>query len=129
MKASAVNQDTKVTDKFEQPWIKPELDITVSSDLNYKSSSHNRLKYFQNSAKIPLIDLPHGMKNILFMVHKNKQTKQFADKRELSDYWFEHSSTLYNTGVYEQWKSSWLNQKLKNNIDDEQKVMQIFRDR
>jgi hypothetical protein len=45
-KQSDLGESMRKPKEIEEPWIKPELDFTVSSDLNYKSSSYNRLKYF-----------------------------------------------------------------------------------
>jgi len=48
-----------------------------------------RLKHFK---KVPMIELPHGMKNILYRAHRNDANDQIT-KKELSLEWHRKTST------------------------------------
>lgn len=80
--------------------------------------------------KIPYVDLPHGMKNILYRSHRKNfdDDGNTLDSKELSEKWHVNTTTMLNTEVYEQWKRNWLNGKLDDLKDDIKKEKKVDRD-
>ena len=80
------------------------------------------------SKNAPVVDLPLGLKSILYRSHINDSEQRFTTKEELSKNWHKNTSTQDNTDIYEIWRRKWLSSKLdsKQGLDS---VTEIFRDR
>ena len=94
--------NAKLNKKYEKV---VNLDVPIISkdlvipDFNKKKTEERfRLMVFPKT-KIPYVDLPHGMKNILFRSHKteNRHTEAVNIK------WHNYTTTLKNNEAYDAW--------------------------
>lgn len=101
----------------DPPYITSTLDL--QNPIQEQTRHRLRLMVFPKT-KIPYVDLPHGMKNILYRSHRRNvdDDGNVIDSKGLSEKWHVNTTTMLNTEVYEQWKRNWLNEKLDDLKED-----------
>lgn len=111
----------------EPPYIQSKLEL--ANPIQEQTRHRLRLMVFPKT-KIPYVDLPHGMKNILYRSHRRNFDDEgnVMDSKGLSEKWHVNTTTMLNTEVYEQWKRNWLNGKLDGLKEEVRKKEKVNRD-
>lgn len=92
IEAKFKNQINLAKEKDAKEPINVESGVYIDSflrplDFDKQRLMRDRAKYFKKD-KMPVVDLPHGMKNILYLAHKGEEEgDNYLTKKDLSETW------------------------------------------